>query len=1100
RAKASGSPQAVAAARVNAWITGLTSTGVAQSSFNQPLLGAGSCTSTPDGEGYVYCSYTAPSTLPSGGIAPVFARARVSAEAGATATSRGPVDPAAAAWAPAGEIEDYQMGVAGSVLRIQARTLGDVPANVSLKLTNVSSTAPSTTTAQVTTNAASSFSAASSGHALVSRNAATTLTTAGVGAVGATELGGWRLADRTASGNSIDTWCQDTQTGADLKAAVDAAAGTVTIPVAGASLPQDITCHLTYAPQADLTTSTVTATPSNNQANPQTSPNGYSTVALALSGKVLDLNGQEQVKAPAGSEVALALSAILGSGASKTGAEFRVSADGGETWQAAGQSYTCAVDAAGACATAVRIAGLEPGGYNLTAKVGGSHINNAATGQPTDASPVTVYFKAGSAAPAYSSMTITTTANQVANHGAPGTSKTDWGKQTITVTLKDSANLPYQDGAAAGGLTASAPADGGPEGVYYSAATGQEGQFSCAAALVADRCAAGVYKLDVYASTAGPKQITVTHRPAVGAPFDVTEQGTGRGYVTAVFTAPPAAQAASLIVFSAPGESVPANDWNDPAVEPDGEGVTHTTGYTFHPAIRVWDAGRDNPVNGAQVRFRVDAACPAVFIDNGQKTYQATTSAEGKATAELRSQVAATCLVHGDLYQGGQWLELPGGDGNPWVKQAKWEDGTVDLAASSFTVSSQEVVADGKSSGTVSVSLMGLNGLPVTSAATALAGFGPTGGGVSVGGFEHLGGGVYEAAFSGLKAGLKRLTVQVDGQNLEVAVDGNRIANLIAGPPAAAQSWLVQPDQTAPADGASTIPLLVRVFDAAGNPANSGQVEFALSAGLTANGLGATAQAAVAGGLARLGLASTKAATHQVTATIAGEPVAKVMNAAESALVAGDGVAHLTFSAGTPSPAASSLSIPTAGADGATTLPAGGAAKHRAVALVADANGNPVLGGAATVVFSYSYTDQAGKLQQDSTAPIATDADGLASWEFGSTAAAIWTVTGRIVGTTLDVAGSPKTAGFHPGAFSEAATLASFAVDSAVKKADGIAYAEARMKAQDQYGNALSGLALGFVLDYSAAQGALFASAANGAKTSEGSSGADGWVRANVYS
>ncbi|MDR3134677.1 MAG: hypothetical protein LBU69_01130, partial [Deltaproteobacteria bacterium] len=96
RAKAAGDPAAVAKAYVNAWITGLTSGGTAQATFNQALLGGGSCTPVPDAAGYVYCTYTAPSTLPAGGVAPVFARARVSLEAGATPTSRGPANAAQA--------------------------------------------------------------------------------------------------------------------------------------------------------------------------------------------------------------------------------------------------------------------------------------------------------------------------------------------------------------------------------------------------------------------------------------------------------------------------------------------------------------------------------------------------------------------------------------------------------------------------------------------------------------------------------------------------------------------------------------------------------------------------------------------------------------------------------------------------------------------------------------------------------------------------------------------------------------------------------------------------------------------------------------------
>jgi hypothetical protein len=1104
RAKASGAPAALASASVKAWITGLTSSGATEASFNQTLLGAGGCTAAPDGAGYVYCSYQAPGSLPAGGIAPVYARLRISPDASVTATSRGAANPETSAWAPLGEIEDYQLGVAGAVLRIEARSLGNVAANVRLALSNTSATAPSSATAAILTNAASSFTAARSGHALVSRAAATTLTTIGVGAAEAAALNGWQLSNRASGGQPADTWCQDTVTGADLNASVDTASGAVAIPApaAGASLPQDITCHLTYAPQADLSKSTLTAEPSENQSNPETSPHGYSTVKLALSGAVRDANGQEQASAPVGTAVGLELEPIAGSGAPAGGARFEVSTDVGQTWQAAGQSTTCAVDAAGGCAEAIRVVGAQPGGYNLRAEIGGAYVANLASGQPTDTSPVRVYFKAGAASQAHSSAVITAAPDQPANYAAPGADQSQWGRQTITVTLRDTTGQPFQDGAEAGALTVSAPAHGGPEGVYYASASGAQGQFQCAAALVGGKCAAGVYTLEVYAAKAGPKALTITHTPAQGAAFTVKEAGTGWDYVTAVFATPPASAADSLIVFNAAGEAVPEDRLADPADQPDGVGVPHATGYTFHPAIRVWDAGRSNPVQGARVRFRVEADCPAVFPANGLKTYQVETSAEGYASAELRSQAAGACQVHGELLQAGQWVDLPGGNGQPWTKLAAWQDSVIDLSASSFTVSTGDVVADGKDFGLVSVTLVGLNGLPVTTAEGLLAAYGPQGEGLAVTAFEHTGDGLYQAKFTGLQAGAKRLTAQAGGQTLALAQGGNRLARLVAGPASAERSYLVQSDQTPPADGASAVPVRARVFDAQGNPADSGAVTFAIPAGLSANGQAGPGgiEVAVAGGWARLDVASTTAATHLVTAAIGASQVKTVKNPAETTQLADDGVLRVSFAPGAASPQASALTIPTAGPAGATTLLVGGAAKHRAEVQVADAAGNPIADGAAQVVFSYRYTDQAGQVQQGSTEPLASDWRGVAAWEFGSTAAASWTITARIAGTAQDVSGSPKTAAFHAGGFDEAATLASFAVDQAVIKADGIANAEAKMKAQDAYGNPLGGIGLGFQLDYAAAEGPLFGHAASGGRGAQATSGADGWARAHLYS
>ncbi|MDR0626403.1 MAG: hypothetical protein LBG11_03945, partial [Bifidobacteriaceae bacterium] len=82
RAKADGDSAAVAAATVRAWITASSTSFTGSSTA---LLGGGDCTPTPDDGGYVYCTYTAAATLPAGGIAQMYARARVSNDVNVTA-------------------------------------------------------------------------------------------------------------------------------------------------------------------------------------------------------------------------------------------------------------------------------------------------------------------------------------------------------------------------------------------------------------------------------------------------------------------------------------------------------------------------------------------------------------------------------------------------------------------------------------------------------------------------------------------------------------------------------------------------------------------------------------------------------------------------------------------------------------------------------------------------------------------------------------------------------------------------------------------------------------------------------------------------------
>ncbi|MDR1119230.1 MAG: hypothetical protein LBL01_08065, partial [Bifidobacteriaceae bacterium] len=1039
RAKAAGVPDALAGAYVKGWITGLTAAGATEGTFNQALLGGGACSARPDARGYVYCNYTAPSVPPKDGLATVYARVRASLDAGVTATGRGPANPESSPWAPPGEVEDYALSVTGSVLRVEARTLGGVPAYVKVGLgsDNVADIFPSTLGASVLTDKSGNFVSSRSAHALKNRAAATTLTTLGVGGMDPATVDGWALSNRLENGAPVDTWCEDAATRQDLGASVDTATGKVVIPApaGGKDLPQDITCHLTYAPKADMTTSTVTANPSANQSSPLVAGAGVSQVALKVTGAVRGEDGSLQPSVPAGAEAQFELTPIAGSGATATGARFETSADGGSSWQSAGQRVTCAVAATGECHRRVRVVASIPGGYSMNARIGADYVLNAATNRPTRESPVQIYFKAAAADQAQSHAAITSTAGQQANHNAPGTGQAQWGKQTVTVTLRDSAGLPYEDGAAPGALAAG-PAAGGPEGVYYSAASGALGQFACAATPVAGRCAAGVYTLDVYASLAGAKQITVTYTPAAGAPFPILEQGTQSPALRAQFTAPPADPASSVFLFAEPGEATPENNIDDPLVTPDGVGVPHATGYAFHPAIRVWDAGRNNPGAGERVRFRVEDACPAVFLDNNLKAYEAVTSAAGKAQASLRSAVAGSCRVWGELYAGGAWVALPGGDGKPWTKTAQWQDTPADLTKSHFTVSAAPVVADGQAAGKVTVTLIGTGGLPVTTAAASLAAFGPPGEAIAVGAFTHVGSGVYEASFTGTRSGDKAITAQVGGGNLNLAAAGNRLAHMVAGPPAAARSWLAQDPQSATADGKASVPVRLVAFDAAGNVATSGSAVFAIPAGVTADGQAGPGLVTVpvVAGEARVDLTSTLAGPYEVTATLGNQPVMTVKNPAGDQTLASDGVAHAVFTAGAPSPGASRLTIPTAGADGKTTMVVGGAEKHRAEVLVKDANGNLVADGAASVVFEYRYADSEGQPKTGRSQPVPVGKGGVAAWEFGSEAATVWEVQARIAGTLTDVTGSPAAAGFRAGAFDESATLASFEVDQSVKR------------------------------------------------------------------
>jgi hypothetical protein len=1370
RAKASGLADAVKNAHVKAWITSLTEGGVAASAMDRPLLGAGGgCDDAPDAEGYVYCDYQADQGAPKGSVTPLFARLRVGPDTGFTATSHGPVDGAKDAWAPQGEIEDYALGLAGGVLRVQARTLGGNAANANLALANVAGAGPSSAQDRILTNASGTFEVSRTGHALTSRTAPVVLDTTGVGAASAAGMNGWRLSAGVQAGKPVDTWCYDSATQTDLGAAVDQAAAKVTVPVPAAGrLPADITCQLTYAPAVDFAVSTVTADPSGNSASADrlTIPDGNAAVVVALKGVVQDQAGAAVTVPVGGAEVALALAPRAGTGATQAGARFQYSENDAATWQDAGQSHTCVVGQDGACDTPVRVIASVRGGYDLTANVDGAYLDNAATGEPTATSPVDVWFKEGAAASgqidladtadrtanygvagagqgdfyvlgiqvadaagngvtgltdadfaktcaagadsapgttcpaevgvvfgavaedkadgregrytvavystksgpkslgvwvsgvngalpsrqdpnrrhvtatflpmasidpatstfdvtstgvrfasaangaaantyhegvvtlrdangnpitgalaagklawaelapppnrvefaedtasgqaglyqvriwsdqaaAYSGkrvsfaqadsslaylaepqtfefappgpstsgsgMSITADADQPANHDAPGSQPASWGRQTVTVTLRDAEGRPYED--AIGRLAASSP----DAKVYFAAPAGSAGQFGCAAAPVGGRCPDGVYALEVYSGRAGSKTVSVTYTGADGAKQTIAEEGTGNDHVTAVFATPPPDPDWSVFVLGDPTlypeETEGFDNWNDPADEPDGgDSISHDTGVAFHPGVRVWDAGRNNPVAGAEVRLTLSQPCAAEFVhstaDPADPANQIIlrTSGDGKAPAEVNSAADSRCVIVAEIMAGGQWRPVKGSP-----KVLTWKDTEIDANASSFTVSSEEVVANGRDTGVITATLIGDNANPITTAGAALVASGPVGAGVKISAFtpDPAVNGRYTADFTGLKAGRQQIVVEAGGAFLPLAPDGNRYANLVAGPPVAAESWLVQPSGSAPADGVATRPVMVRAFDEQGNPAAGGSAVFAIpagtsavnpaSGGVTVTGPGAVT-APIADGQARIDLAATVAAVHKVSATVAGEPVETVKNAAEDTTLRVDGQAEVTFTPGPPDPAMSELSIPTAGVDGLAAKEVGGVEKHTAQVQVRDAQGNAIVDGSSQVVFRWEHTDLAGRLVTGSTAAVAADGQGVASYDFGSTVATTWTVWARVEGTAADAAGSPKQARFSPGPVDRWATLGSFTVDSTVKRADGVANAAAQLTAQDQYGNPVEGADLKFALVYDGNQGPAFGDALGGAKEAAAKSGPDGVARAFVYS
>ncbi|MDR0593619.1 MAG: Ig-like domain-containing protein, partial [Bifidobacteriaceae bacterium] len=317
-----------------------------------------------------------------------------------------------------------------------------------------------------------------------------------------------------------------------------------------------------------------------------------------------------------------------------------------------------------------------------------------------------------------------------------------------------------------------------------------------------------------------------------------------------------------------------------------------------------------------------------------------------------------------------------------------------------------------------------------------------------------------------------------------------------ADAPAAVNSWLVQPDGSAPADGAAPLEVKARVRDVNGNNVGAGQVVFAVPAGLTATvggqstvgGPAVTVAAPIAGGYATVDFTSTRAGVHQVGAKVVGKDISTVKNALETTTLATSGLAKLTFTAGPAASDKSQLTVPTA-AGGATKV-ADGQERHRAEVQARDAFGNPAPG--TVVMFRHGPDD--AHLTEDT---VAADAAGLAAVEFASTAVADFIVRAYIGGHP--VAGSPQRARFVAGPLDLAKTLASFEVQDTTALATGLHPLWARLKAQDASGNPIAGVELGFKLT-AAGPGPVFEPLASGLKSVSGRSGPDGHLTAQIVS
>ncbi|MDR1428522.1 MAG: hypothetical protein LBJ08_12345, partial [Bifidobacteriaceae bacterium] len=195
---------------------------------------------------------------------------------------------------------------------------------------------------------------------------------------------------------------------------------------------------------------------------------------------------------------------------------------------------------------------------------------------------------------------VSGTAGQLANHDAPGVDAAAWGRQTVTVTLRDDSGRAVTDGAAALTVAAATNDPRGGAGLYFA----NGGAFACAGPTDEGLCLDGVYGIEVYASLAGGRLVTVRHGSGTPAGFVLANGEDGPSApLTASFAAPPASAADSVLAVTPVGTDG----------EPEALEVGDTDGYVA--SVVVWDAGANNTVGGQAIRFTLEGEeCAAWFV------------------------------------------------------------------------------------------------------------------------------------------------------------------------------------------------------------------------------------------------------------------------------------------------------------------------------------------------------------------------------------------------------------------------------------------------------------------------------------------------------
>ena len=368
-------------------------------------------------------------------------------------------------------------------------------------------------------------------------------------------------------------------------------------------------------------------------------------------------------------------------------------------------------------------------------------------------------------------------------------------------------------------------------------------------------------------------------------------------------------------------------------------------------------------------------------------------------------------------------------------------DTSASLQQSSVTSSQPSIIADGKSTAQITVTLKDASGTPL----------GQSGGSVSllatrgtVGPITDQNNGSYIATLtSATTSGPSIVSASLAGS----ALSNTASINFLAGPPAAMSIANVSSNGQSAVVGAMVAnPPSVRVADANGNGVPNVAVTFAIAGG--GGSITGASQTTTEGGVATVGswrLGNTPGA-NALTATVT-VPGANALG--ESSAMADIVV---TFTATATSGAAGSISMN--GGDGQTAI-AGDAVATPPSVKVVDALGNPVNGASV----NFFVATGGGSITGGSAATNAAGVATVGSWTLGNTAGPN-TLTAGAVGVSGTITFS-ATGIVGPAALIAVANPASNAQTAAAGSAVAVAPS---VKVTDSRGNPVSGVAVAFAV------------------------------------